>query len=190
MLKYLFAKKPQDRWLDVPPGAAVFTYHQENALRALLSGLLVVAFVEAAALHLLLAMWNHWVALAATLSTAWAALQIIAQIRAVGLRPIYVHQGKLMLRNGAFDIAEIGLDQIKHVEATSKDIVTADGDPKPLNVSFPASPNVVLRLHAEAEATILNRSRRPFQIALLAMDDPTSFVEYVHGQLFPAPGVD
>ena len=47
MIKYLFAKpeqhSPGGKWLDVPAGADVFTYHQEHAGRALLFGLILAA---------------------------------------------------------------------------------------------------------------------------------------------------
>ena len=53
MLKYLFAKptgvSSDPRWLDVPEGAKVFTYHQKHAGQILLGGLILAAIVEAQA---------------------------------------------------------------------------------------------------------------------------------------------
>ena len=127
MLKYLFVKpagvSSDRRWLDVPQDAEVFTYHQKHAGQALLGGLILAAIVEAAGVHLLISMWNHWVALAATLATAWFGLQVIAQIRAMGMRPIYIDQGHLILRNGAFDLADIAISQVDSIEKSIKKCV-------------------------------------------------------------------
>jgi hypothetical protein len=49
----------------------------------------------------------------------------------------------------------------------------------PLNVGFPATHNVVIRLNEPMEAKILNRKNRDFQIALLAIDDADRFVEKI-----------
>ena len=70
MLKFLFAKPSEisldQKWLDVPENAEVFTYHKKSAGRALLSGLILAAVSGATAIHVLLSMWNHWVAGVAT----------------------------------------------------------------------------------------------------------------------------
>lgn len=190
MLKYLFVKpagvSSDRRWLDVPQDAEVFTYHQKHAGQALLGGLILAAIVEAAGVHLLISMWNHWVALAATLATAWFGLQVIAQIRAMGMRPIYIDQGHLILRNGAFDLADIAISQVDSIEKSIKDFNREKGQLPPLNVGFPATHNVVLRLKEPLEAKILNRKKRDFQIALLAIDDADQFVETIRQQLTSA----
>jgi hypothetical protein len=186
MLKYLFAQ-PTERstdgeWLDVPPGAEVFPYHREHGLRVLLFGLILVAVVEATALHWLISLWSHWLAVAATLTSVWLILQILAQIRAIGLRPIYIDQGQLFLRNGAFDIAHLPLADIESIEKSTRDPETEKGEPTPLKVSFPAAHNVILRLKKPAQASILNRKTRDFQIALLAIDDPERIVATISSQ--------
>ena len=194
MLKYLIAKpvaaKSDDamsagneNFLDVPRDATVFTYHKKNAGRALLGGILMASLVEATIVHILISMWNHWVALAATLASIWFALQTLAQMRAVGLRPIYVHQEKLMLRNGAFDLVEIDVSQIASIERSTREVKPGSGELKPLNVGFPASHNVVVRLKQPTEATILNRKKRDIQIALVAVDDPNRLVDLIQQQM-------
>ncbi|MCH2180626.1 MAG: hypothetical protein MK108_01350 [Mariniblastus sp.] len=187
MLKYLFLKpsddSPSGPWLEVPPEADVFTYHREHAGRALLFGLILAAIIEATALHWLISLWSHWLALAATVTTVWLILQILAQIRAVGLRPIYINQGHLILRNGAFDLADVPVSQIESIEKSSREPNCEKGDLAPLNVSFPASHNIIMRLKEPAEATLLNRKKRDFQIALLAIDEGERLVETVDNQL-------
>ena len=187
MLKYLFVKpagvSSDPGWLDVPQDAEVFTYHQKHAGQALLGGLILAAIVEAAGVHLLISMWNHWVALAFTLTSVWLVLQIIAQIRAMGMRPMYIDRGRLMVRNGAFDLADIAISKMVSIEKSMKEIKSEKGQLTPLNVGFPATHNVVLRLKEPMEAMILNRKKRNFQIALLAIDDADRLVETIRKQL-------
>lgn len=146
-----------------------------------------MAFIEAAVLHFLIALWSHWIAIAATLSTFWLILRIISQIRAVGLRPIYVIGDHLVIRNGAFDIAEVNTEQIESVEASVKDVEVRTDQPKPLNACFPASHNVVLTLKSPAQGLVLNRRKRDFQIALLAIDDRERFVNSLIDKLETSP---
>ena len=131
----------------------------------------------------MISLWSHWLALAATVTTVWLILQILAQIRAVGLRPIYINQGHLILRNGAFDLADVPVSQIESIEKSSREPNCEKGDLAPLNVSFPASHNIIMRLKEPAEATLLNRKKRDFQIALLAIDEGERLVETVDNQL-------
>jgi len=187
MLKYLLAKPKNGPWLDLPQGADAFSYHQESGLRALLSGFLLVAIMEATVLHFLLAIWSHWIAIAATLSTVWLILQIISQIRAVGLRPIYIANNRLVLRNGAFDIAKIDIEQIESIDASAKDVDIEVDQLKPFNVCFPASHNVVLILKSPAQGIVFNRRKRDFQIALLAIDDKEGLVNTLLDKLGTTP---
>ncbi|MDC3224518.1 hypothetical protein OAU26_06250 [Mariniblastus sp.] len=179
MLKYLLASRSEILEASVPAGATTFTYHRNSALQALLCGFLMAALVEATVLHVVLAFWNHWLAIVATLTTALCALQIIGQIRAVGMRPIYFHEQRLTLRNGAFDLAEISIGQINRIELSFADVDVANDALKPLNVSFPASHNVTITLKTESEALILSRTKRNFDIALLAVDNAKEFVEFL-----------
>ena len=129
------------------------------------------AIIEAATLHLLLSMWNHWIAVAATVSSLWFGLQIMAQIRSIAMRPIYIEQGCITLRNGAFDLAKIPISKIFSIEKLTAALKSNKGALPPLNVGFPATRNVVLKLKEPLEATRLNRKKREFQVAYLAIDD-------------------
>lgn len=175
MLQFLWKPKPESDDDLAPQGATCFTYHVKSGMRVLLCGFLLAAIVETIVLHVLLSFVNHWLALAATLTTVFFILQVIAQIRAVGMAPLYLHNGKLTLRNGAFDIAQVSIQDIERVELTSREIEIPDGHPKPLNVTFPAGHNVVVRFKTPLSATILNRKKRDFEIALLAIDNADRF---------------
>ena len=175
MIRYLWKPKPDPDDGLAPQGAICFTYHLNSGIRALLGGFLLAALVEAVALHVLLSFVNQWLAIAATLATLYFALQVIAQMRAVGMTPLYLHDGKLTLRNGAFEIGQIPIKDIAKVELTTQQIKVSKGRIKPLNVTYPAPHNVVLRLNSLQSATIMDRQKRDFEIALLAIDDATQF---------------
>lgn len=187
MLKFLFARPSEisldQKWLDVPENAEVFTYHKKSAGRALLSGLILAAVAEAAAIHVLLSMWNHWVAWVATLTTVWFVLQVIAQIRAMGIRPMYVYRDEFRIRNGAFDLAVVPISQIASIHKSTKEVKSEGNQLPPLNAGFPASHNVVITLIEPLEAKILNRKKRDFQIAVLAIDDVDRFVDVIQKQM-------
>ena len=188
LLKYLFLAPsskglPGQRWLDVPQDAEVFTYHRKNAGRALLAGLIVGSVFEATAVHVLISVWSHWAALAATFASAYFGFQVLAQIRAIGMRPMYVHQGRLAMRNGAFELADIALSQIESIARSTKEVEPESGSLPPLNVGFPANHNVVIRLKQPADATVMNLKKRQFQTALLAIDDSERFVGTIQKQI-------
>lgn len=186
MIQYLFARfvayEQGQKCLDVPAGAATFFYHRKHAGQALLGGLMLAAAGEAVVVHLVLSKWSHLLAWLATIASVWFGLQVLAQIRAMGIRPIYVDQGRVRLRNGAFDLADVSLEEITSVEE-SRASVTQEDELEPLNVGFPASHNVVLKLSEPTEATILNRKKRQFQVALLTLDEPTKFVTEIRSQV-------
>ncbi|MDA7859056.1 hypothetical protein N9B12_00780 [bacterium] len=179
MLEFLWRNQSENKTDSVPTGATCFSYHQSTGIRALLCGFLVVALVEATTIHILLSFVNHWLALAATLATVYFALQVIAQIRAVGMQPMYVHDETLKLRNGAFDIARVPVAEIATVELTSRNIDETGSGHKPLNVTFPAGHNVIVKLNKPNTCTILNRSTREFDLALLAIDNAKEFKSYI-----------
>ena len=104
LLQYLLKNPFRPIPVDVPAGVDVFTSHTRSGVRAILIALIIVVIVEMTALHYFLALWNHWVAWVATLSSLWVALTVIAQIRAVACRPIYVTDESLCLRNGMYDL--------------------------------------------------------------------------------------
>ena len=183
MLKYLFISGETKDCSKTHANSKAFSYHKKSALRALLSGFLMAAFVEATVLHILLWNWSHWLATAATVSSVVVGFQIAAQIRAVGIRPIRCGVDKVFLRNGAFDLAEISYDQIASIQATTRAVEVDAGSLKPLHVCFPAFHNTVLTLKGPAEAKILNRKQRNFQIALLALDDVDAFVHLIEEQI-------
>ncbi|MEM8736787.1 MAG: hypothetical protein AAGG44_21335 [Planctomycetota bacterium] len=186
MLKYLWQSMKQIETECVPAGAIRFSYSQNSTAQALLLGFVLAALVEAVLLHVLLSYVSGWLAFAATVSTVVFILQVAAHIRAVGLRPIVVHRGVLFLRNGAFDIAEIPIQQIRHVELSSQATADSNDEFKPLNVGFPVSHNMIVKLKAPVEARILNLSSREFDVALMAIDNSQELKDLLDSQAGPA----
>ena len=168
MLQFLFGRAAANH----PADAITFTYHRKSAIRVLLLALLMAAFVETVVLHFLISMWSHLVAWLATASSLWIALTVVAQIRSLSLRPIYLHQGQLHLRNGMYELAVIPVRSIDSVEVTARPPVAVSEGEKPLNACFPAGHNVVIRLDQEREATLLYGQRKTFRTALVHVDEP------------------
>ena len=49
-----------------------------------------------------------------------------------------------MVRNGAFDLADIAIAKIASIEKSRQEVKPAEGFYSPLNVGFPAAHNVVI----------------------------------------------
>ncbi|MGI9519023.1 MAG: hypothetical protein ACR2NP_18365 [Pirellulaceae bacterium] len=172
MFQYLLRNPGKPIPVDAPPGAEIFFYHQKSGMRAILFALVMAGIVEMTALHYFLSLWNHWVAWTATLSTLWVVLTILAQMRAVGCRPILVTDDHLNVRNGMYDLAEIPRSAIERVEVTGRDPKKDSTQDKPLPGCIPVSHNVIVWLNKSLEATLLYGKKRDFQVALLFVDDP------------------
>ena len=191
MIYYLFrwpavGEKMADR-MEVPKGATVFSYHKDSGMTALWLALMVVVLVELTVVHVLLAQWSMLAAWLASLSSVYIATMIIAQMRAIRCRPIFIHGGYLHIVNGMFRLTKISLSSIASFEITGNDpelTTTADEvasakDDLPLNCSVPVSHNVILKLHEKCTAELLYGATRRFQIAALHVDDPRLFADAV-----------
>jgi len=84
----------------VPAGTAAFTHHRRVGHVAIVAALLLVVAIEGVAVHMLVSIWRALAAWVLTLGTAYAALWLVADCRAVILRPILVDDHALVLRAG------------------------------------------------------------------------------------------
>ena len=178
MLSYLIGNVPSDSPTDSTKAEA-FYYYQKSAIKSLLFAFLLAAVVETTAVHVLVAMWSHWAAWLLTLSSLWVVVTIVAQIRAIGQRPILLTAGSIILRNGMYELVTIPRATIVSIEKTNDLPVAEDGQPKPLHACFPATPNLLIRLTQPQTATLMYGVQRPFQTAAIFVDEPKRLMEKV-----------
>jgi hypothetical protein len=96
--------------------ASGFTYHKGGSPVLMLLVFLFLLAAETFVLHVLLAMVSPTAAWIATAISIYFAVQIIAHLKALMLRPIVVTDDELLIRCGIFGDAAIKLEDIESVE--------------------------------------------------------------------------
>ena len=184
MLRFLLRRSSSEKPLDVPATARTFTYHKKSGISAIVVALLLASIVELTVVHYFVAKLSDVLAWVLTISSVWVSLTIVAQIRTLGWRPHFIDDGRLVVRNGMFDLAEIQLANIERIERSTKtpkpESKPADAKvPMPLQTSVPVGHNVVVYLVEDVQATLLYGKRRPFRVALLYADEPAELCKSV-----------
>jgi len=99
-----------------------FTNFKENGITALLGVIIFIILIETFIIHILLMKWNDTVAWVLTISSGYAAMQILGHLKAISRRYSAIEGNKLHLKYGLFGDVEIPLKDIEEVKLTSKDI--------------------------------------------------------------------
>ncbi len=158
--------------IDAPASAQSFSYHQKNGVTALLLAFCMVVMVEIVGVHVVLSFWSEVAAWLATASSIYLVVFVVAHIRSMKARPVFLSDGVLHIRTGLFLAAEIPLSQIERVQISGTQPNAAEA---PMSFSMPASHNVVLHLKEPHDATTVYGIKRPFQIGLMYLDEPEAF---------------
>ncbi|HMQ03160.1 MAG TPA: hypothetical protein PKD26_04535 [Pyrinomonadaceae bacterium] len=157
------------------PKAAKFTYHRRNGAVTLLVVFLALLAVETAVVHLLLALWSSVAAWLATAMSFYLAIQMLAHLKALRLRPIELTDPELRLRCGILGDTVIMRKVIESAEPIVQTDDAVDGvDLVPLGGM--SQPNVRLTLSEPTTLFGVYGSKRRGSIIRLCVDDPTGFV--------------
>ena len=100
---------------DAPSAAERFSHHRRSGHVSLVVVLLFLFAVEGTVIHYLLQMWNVYAAWIVTASTIYAALWLIADLRAAVARPVLVGRDRLLVRAGFRFDAEIPSSSIQEI---------------------------------------------------------------------------
>ncbi len=100
--------------------ASGFTYHKLNSPVLLMLVFLFLLAAETVVVHILLAMISETAAWIATALSAYFAIQIIAHLKALMLRPILLTNNELLIRCGILGDAAIRLNNIEKIERSSQ----------------------------------------------------------------------
>ena len=164
LLYYAFAS--WGRRPNVPAGAQPIAIELNGGL---LIGIGMALAVETVALHLFItSRWGPVPAWLLTATSLYSLLWLVGDFRARALRPTYVTDEAVVIRNGMRADAVIPRARVATVERVTWRTLPAKG-PDYLDVTRPAEPNVVLHLREPAEAALLfGRRRRVSRIGLCA----------------------
>ena len=101
-----------------------YSYHKDSTAISVILGFLLVVVVEMFVTHTMMEQGNIKGSFILGVLSAYTALQVIATLRSLAKRPIFidVENKQLILRFGILANAVIPFDQIKEVELTTKEL--------------------------------------------------------------------
>jgi len=151
----------------VAQGPARFAYHR--SLAPMMWVLFGLAVIEAAVMHLLVALWNPLVALALSVLSLAMVVWLVLLIRSFRTYPVLIGEGALVWRCGTLRSVTVPLESIEGLRSAWDNALVKDR--ATLNLALIAWPNIVLDLR---EPLMLGRRR----IERLAhkLDDREAFV--------------
>ncbi len=168
------------KWRKPLLGAGQFTYHRKSTVKPVLVLLLFLVVVETFVLHLLISIWSPVAAWIVTGLSIYSFFWIMAQIKAMGYRPLAVEDGTLQLRHGMVFQCDIPLDNIS-VVCTEK-IKDQPGKVLSLLPNM-EGPNLQIELKEPIEVTGLYGWSTEEQALKLRVDEPEKLQELLEGRI-------
>jgi hypothetical protein len=153
-------------------GTELFSYHGQ--LSPMLWLFAVIAFIEVAIVHLLVAQWSRAAAIVFDGAGGAAFVAIIALLLSLRRRPVELNSSSLKVRTGLLLQAEVPLGEIAFAQSG---FAPADYMPGSLlKASLLSPPNVLVLLRRDVDLPgPLGRRRRVHAVAL-ALDEPARFL--------------
>lgn len=101
-----------------------YSYHKDGMATSVILGFLLVVVVEMFVTHAMLKNGNVTASIILALLSGYTALQVIAVLRSLAKRPVFIDVNKeqLILKFGILANATIPFEQIKKVELTTKEL--------------------------------------------------------------------
>lgn len=154
-----------------------FTYHKEGTANSVLLGFLLVVLVEIFVTHSMLQHGNGKGAFILGVLSAYTALQIIAMMKSLGKRPIFIDENKreLVLKFGVLSKAIIPFENIASIEIYTKDL-PEDKSIKYLSPLGSATGyNMVLQVKKEAQLTSIYGFKKKYMALAFFVDEKQDF---------------
>ena len=168
------------KWRKPLLGAGQFTYHRKSTIKPVLVLLLFLVVVETFVLHLLISIWSPIAAWIVTGLSIYSFFWILAQIKAMGYRPLVVEDGRLQLRHGMVFQCDIPLSDIKAVHCNN----VKDRSGKVLSL-LPNMEglNLQIELKEPIKVTGLYGRGTQEQALKLRVDEPEKLQELLEGRI-------
>ena len=146
-----------------------FAYHRSVA--PMMWVLVAIACVELVVVHMLVALWKPWVALALSLVSLGGLVWLIGVIRSFPRLPVRIGDGRLLMRVGTLRGIEIPLSAIAGLRKSWD--AAAIKHRSVLNLAMIAYPNIVVDLREPIMAG--GPMPRPVIAVAHRLDDPAAF---------------
>jgi hypothetical protein len=153
---------------ECPKDATLFSVHGRSTAGMLLAAIAGLSVIEGAITHTLLMRWSVKMAWAITLLGAYGTVWLVALSRSFRLRPVWLRDGELVLRNGLLWTLRIPLDRIASIATT--------GNEADLRMPPATDPNVWLRFSEALVARKMYGIRRRVHSVAISVDTPDEFV--------------
>jgi hypothetical protein len=164
---------------EVRPGQLAFSSYCDSGFLALIIAFASLSVIETAAVHLLVSRWNATAALVLLVLDLYTLVFLLAHLRAVVLRPLTLHHGRLTVRVGFVWRLEVAAGAIVQLEELRD---TPEPDKKCLNLARPllTPPNVRLTFAEPVTVTGLYGIRRTVPQVALYVDERAAFLQRLH----------
>ncbi len=179
VLAYAFGLAPSDRG-----HGETFTHHRDTAYAAVLGAFAMVGAMEVVGVHLLLARLDGRLAWLVTALSAYGAVWVVADLRAMSRRPSRIDDDGILLRVGLRRTVRLGWSDLVAIE----DAAGATDGVRPLTLRVLGRPRFRLRLAAPVVAHGPYGIRRRVDVIDVAVDDPDRFERTVRERLAAGSG--
>ena len=155
-----------------------FSYHDKSTSISVILGFILVILIETFTVHHLLSKWNIVVAWAFTYLSVYTCLQMIALLKSLSKRPIFIDEQnqQIILRYGIFSEAIIPFSQIKNIRVFEKDI----SEDTTVTVFSPLGKlegvNMLIETHQELEFKSFYGFKKKYTSLVFFVDEKYQFV--------------
>lgn len=165
---------------ELGPGQRGFSSHRESGFVALIITLAGLSVIETAAVHLLVGRWSSTAAAVLLVLDLYTLIFLLAHLRAVVLRPLFLEPGQLTVRVGFVWRLRVPLAQVVGAEPLAD---APAPDKQRLNLAGPllTAPNVLLTFAAPVPVTGLYGLRRHVRQVALYVDDRAGLLSEING---------
>ena len=163
------------------PGAESFGVRRRSGYGPVLVAILFALVAEGIAVHLFVRHWSAAAAWILTILTAYAAVWLLGDFRALGRRTIALTTDELIVRLGLRWTVRVPLERVLAVRAAAG--ATESRGPDHLRAVILGSERQVVELAAPIEATGFYGIRRRVRSIGLSVDEPGRFLESLERRL-------
>lgn len=164
---------------DGPARVFPISFHYHRGIAPMMWVLIGLSGIELLVVHFLLAFWNRWVALVASLLTVATIVWLVALIRSMRRLPVLITSDCLIMRVGTLRRHDIYRANIAGVRTSWE--TRAEKAKSVSNLALIAYPNVMIDLHKPLFSSRVGRKRQISTIAHRLDDLPGFLAALNHG---------
>ncbi len=158
-----------------------FSYYKKNGIRTVIGVFIGLVFIETGIVHILVDKWNGTVAWVLTGLGFYTAIQIIALLRSMNMRPIkidFTHQ-KIVFKYGFFCQTSVAFQEIKAIELCKKSLPSDNSITQFSPFGMLDNHNIILHLNSKHEIQKIYGLTKAFNSLAIYVDEAEEFVNKI-----------